>query len=130
MVFGDPAFSDPASGKTTFGEHAASRCDDVLADVWTFLDDELDPAARAAVQRHLDECSPCLEEAGLDAKLKQLLHEKCGGDRAPERLRLRLVARIATVSAALSGDDGTISVVSESVTLSTSVERPGRTDRA
>ena len=60
MAFGDPT--------------GPGQCPDVLRDVWLFLDDELDPEARAAVQRHLDECSPCLEEAGLDAKLKQLLH--------------------------------------------------------
>ncbi len=124
------SFSDPAIPHAASGDPAHGRCDDVLADVWTFLDDELDPAARAAVQRHLDECSPCLEEAGLDAKLKHLLHEKCGGDRAPERLRLRLVARIATVSAALRGDDTTIQVVSETVTLSARVDRPGRADQA
>jgi len=93
-----------------------ARCDDVLRDVWAFLDDELDPGARAAVQRHLDECSPCLEEAGLDAKLKQVL-AKCGGDRAPEHLRVRVVARIATISAAMRGDDGTMQVVTETVTL-------------
>jgi mycothiol system anti-sigma-R factor len=107
------AFSEPTDG----------QCSDVLRDVWAFLDDELDPGARAAVQRHLDECSPCLEEAGLDAKLKHILHAKCGGERAPEHLRVRLVARIATISAALNGDDVTVQVVAETVTLSGHAER-------
>ena len=79
----------------------------VLRDVWLFLDDEMDPENRARVQQHLDDCSPCLVEAGIDEKLKQLLHSKCGGDRAPEQLRVRLVARLATMSAALRDDDGT-----------------------
>ena len=69
-------------------------CDDVLRDVWLFLDDELDPEYRAKVQQHLDECSPCLAEAGLDRKLKELLHRKCGGDLAPEHLRARVVASL------------------------------------
>jgi mycothiol system anti-sigma-R factor len=71
-----------------------ARCSDVLADVWRFLDDELDPERRAAVQRHLDGCSPCLEEAGIDTKLKALLARKCGGDHAPEDLRRRIVTQL------------------------------------
>ncbi|WP_395725157.1 mycothiol system anti-sigma-R factor [Nakamurella sp.] len=66
----------------------------MLRDVWKFLDDEMDPENRARVQQHLDECSPCLEEAGLERKLKELLHRKCGGDRAPEHLRARVVASL------------------------------------
>ena len=73
-------------------------CDDVLRDVWLFLDDEMDPQRRAAVKQHLDDCSPCLEEAGLDAKLKSLLHRKCGGDRAPEQLKVRLLAALHEVT--------------------------------
>jgi len=73
---------------------AGGHCSDVLADVWRFLDDELDPQRRAAVQRHLDECSPCLEEAGIDTKLKALLARKCGGDHAPEQLRQRIVTQL------------------------------------
>ena len=49
---------------------SGSRCDEVLRDVWLFLDDEMDLENRAAVQRHLDDCSPCLVEAGIDEKLK------------------------------------------------------------
>lgn len=71
-----------------------SRCSEVLRDVWKFLDDEMDPDNRAKVQQHLDECSPCLEEAGLDRKLKELLARKCGGDRAPDQLRHRVIASL------------------------------------
>jgi mycothiol system anti-sigma-R factor len=100
-----------------------SHCDEVLRDVWMFLDDEMDPENRAAVQRHLDDCSPCLAEAGIDEKLKHLLHSKCGGDLAPERLRVRLVARLATMSAALRDDDG-CSVQVTTSTLTVTAERP------
>ena len=98
------------------------HCDEVLRDVWLFLDDEMDPENRAAVQRHLDDCSPCLAEAGIDEKLKHLLHSKCGGERAPEHLRVRLVARLATISAALSDDDGSSVQVTAS-TLTVMAER-------
>ncbi|MEO9222267.1 MAG: zf-HC2 domain-containing protein, partial [Mycobacteriaceae bacterium] len=37
-------------------------CSAVLADVWLFLDGECDGESRRRVQRHLDDCSPCLTE--------------------------------------------------------------------
>lgn len=74
---------------------APAHCSDVLRDVWSFLDNELDPDRRAAVQRHLDGCSPCLEEAGIDTKLKELLARKCGGEQAPAELRERIVSKLA-----------------------------------
>lgn len=69
-------------------------CSEVLRDVWMFLDNEMDTDARAAVQRHLDDCSPCLEEAGVEEKLKKLIHRTCGGEVAPDELRVRVVAAI------------------------------------
>jgi mycothiol system anti-sigma-R factor len=74
------------------------ECASVLKDVWLFLDDEMNPLNRAAVEAHLDGCEPCLEEANLDQKLKALLHSKCGGDRAPAQLREKLAARLQQVT--------------------------------
>jgi mycothiol system anti-sigma-R factor len=90
MARSDPGFLGSEVGGCGEGGH----CSDVLADVWRLLDDELDPQRRATVQRHLDECSPCLEEAGIDTKLKALLARKCGGDHAPEQLRQRIVTQL------------------------------------
>ena len=70
------------------------ECFEVLRDVWLFLDNEMDSDARAAVQRHLDDCSPCLEEAGVEEKLKKLVQRTCSGERAPEELRLRVVTAL------------------------------------
>lgn len=81
----DGAALDPCAG---------SDCSQVLKDVWLFLDNEMDPQARAAVQRHLDDCSPCLEEAGVEGKLKKLLHRTCSTERAPQELRSRLVTAL------------------------------------
>lgn len=78
-------------------------CRDVLHDVWLFLDDELDPQRRAVIQQHLDDCSPCLTEAGIDRKLKQLLAAKCGGDEAPDHLRDRITVQLRQWKSAASG---------------------------
>ena len=84
---------------------AENECAAVLRDVWQFLDNELDPRNRAAVEAHLDGCSPCLEEANLDQKLKALLHAKCGGDRAPQELREKLASHLSSVTVASSDAD-------------------------
>lgn len=103
------------------------ECDKVLHDVWLFLDNELDPNARAAVQQHLDDCSPCLDEAGLDEKLKRLVHRGCSGEQAPRQLRTRVLAalqervRVTRVDPAT----GTVSTV-DVQTTQISVRRTGR----
>ena len=56
----------------------------VLAEVFLFLDNECDPERKALLQRHLDECSPCLAEYGIEDHLKALLARKCGGEHAPD----------------------------------------------
>lgn len=69
-------------------------CAGVLEDVYIFLDNEGDPAQRARMQRHLDECPRCLRDVGIEADLKALLARKCGGDIAPERLRASVRIRL------------------------------------
>ena len=76
------------------GDPHETDCAEVLAEVWLFLDHECDAARRALLERHLDECRPCLAEYGLDEKLKKLLATKCSGDRAPAELKDRLRASI------------------------------------
>jgi len=107
MACGDPIDLDDGS-----------QCSGVLRDVWLFLDNEMDAENRAKVQQHLDECSPCLVEAGLDQKLKQLLAKKCGGDRAPEQLRHRLVAQLQTVRVTSVSDRGIDEVTVQSLRVS------------
>lgn len=95
-----------------------SQCAGVLHDVWLFLDNEMDPENRAKVQQHLDECSPCLVAAGLDQKLKELLHRKCGGDLAPEHLRQRLFATLSSVQLTSVTEDGVKQRAVQSVEVS------------
>ncbi len=72
------------------GEHHDTDCGEVLAEVWLFLDNECDEGRRKLLTQHLDECSPCLAQYGLDEKLKALLASKCGGEHAPDGLKARL----------------------------------------
>lgn len=73
-------------------------CDEALRDVFRYLDDETDPAERAKIRAHLEACSPCFEEFGIDADLKSLIARRCGGDRAPEALRVRIRTQLTRVT--------------------------------
>ncbi len=72
------------------GDPHETDCSEVLAELWLFLDNECNHERRELLRRHLDECSPCLAELGLDEHLKALLARKCGGDHAPDALKQRL----------------------------------------
>jgi mycothiol system anti-sigma-R factor len=76
------------------GEHHETDCSEVLAEVWLFLDHECDDTRRRLLEQHLDECSPCLEQFGIEEHLKVLLARKCGGEHAPDSLKTRLRAEI------------------------------------
>jgi mycothiol system anti-sigma-R factor len=108
------------------GKPHETDCAEVLAEVWLFLDHECDTARRKLLERHLDECQPCLAEYGLDEKLKKLLATKCSGDRAPAELKDRLRASIRTIvleQADVTVEQGPTGTVVEVRT--TRVERSG-----
>jgi mycothiol system anti-sigma-R factor len=103
------------------GKPHDTDCSEVLGELWLFLDNECDHERRQLLQRHLDECGPCLEEFGLDEHLKALLARKCGGDHAPDTLKQRLrqsireiMMRQAVLRAEVTvehSDDGTVTEV-------------------
>jgi mycothiol system anti-sigma-R factor len=79
------------------GEPHETDCDQVLAEVWLFLDQECNQTRRDLLRQHLDECNPCLAAYGIEEKLKELLARKCGGEHAPDTLRARLRDQIRSV---------------------------------
>jgi mycothiol system anti-sigma-R factor len=117
------------------GNHHDTDCSEVLAEVWLFLDNECDESRRAALTQHLDECSPCLAQYGLDEKLKALLATKCGGEHAPPSLKARLREKlkvavlqetsITVESVTVESDASGTTVEVRSTSTSTYVERRG-----
>jgi mycothiol system anti-sigma-R factor len=104
------------------GNPHETDCHQVLAELWLFLDNECNRERRELLQRHLEECRPCLEEYGLEGHLKALLARKCRGDHAPDALKQRLresireiMMREAVLSAEVAvqqAEDGTVVEVS------------------
>jgi mycothiol system anti-sigma-R factor len=67
----------------------------VLAEVYLYLDLECSDDRRDLIRTHLDECSPCLREFGIEQEVKALVARCCGDERAPSELRDRLRVRLS-----------------------------------
>jgi len=90
----------------TRGDDANIECGDILTEVYLFLDLECSDDRRAIIQSHLDECSPCLREFGIEQEVKALVARCCGADRAPVELRERLRAKITALVDETTREDG------------------------
>ena len=60
------------------GNPHETPCTEVLAELYSYLDQELDSPGRAKIRQHLDECGPCLREYGLEEVVKQVLPGRQG----------------------------------------------------
>jgi mycothiol system anti-sigma-R factor len=76
-------------------------CADVVEAVYLYLDGELPPEAIDGIREHLDECSPCLREYGIEQEVKTLL-VRCCCETAPDALRASVLARIQVARTQLS----------------------------
>jgi mycothiol system anti-sigma-R factor len=79
-------------------------CDDVLTHVFEFLDHETDDARRAVIAEHLEDCSSCLREFGIEQAFKALVRRRCGGDAPPAGLRDRIKVQLTRTA---FDEDGT-----------------------
>jgi mycothiol system anti-sigma-R factor len=78
----------------------SDECKDVLDEVYLYLDLECTDDRRQLIKHHLDECSPCLREYGIEQEVKALVARCCGAENAPEELKARLRAKLSELSAA------------------------------
>jgi len=65
-------------------------CGVVLNEVYLYLDLECSDARRELIKQHLDDCTDCLHEYGIEHEVKALVARCCGAERAPRELRERL----------------------------------------
>ncbi|MBQ1083932.1 MULTISPECIES: mycothiol system anti-sigma-R factor [unclassified Nocardiopsis] len=70
-------------------------CSEVLEKLYTYLDGELEESDCPEVRAHLDGCSPCLDEYGLEEAVKKLVAKHCGCDPVPLDLRDKVLGRLA-----------------------------------
>mgnify|MGYP002075729180 CR=1 FL=1 len=70
-------------------------CDEALANIYTYLDGELDDASVDHIRRHLSDCSPCEDSFHFEERLRRVVRSRMQEDLPPvvlERLRLVLEA--------------------------------------
>ena len=79
------------------GDLSGVDCSEVIEKVYVYLDAEQDDLDRELVRLHLDECSPCLRQYGLEQAVKALVARCCGGEAAPSELRQRVLVRLREV---------------------------------
>jgi mycothiol system anti-sigma-R factor len=78
------------------GKPHETDCSEVLERVVFFIDNELEEADCDQIQRHLDECGPCLDKFDLERTVKALVARSCP-EHAPEGLRDRVLFKIREV---------------------------------
>jgi mycothiol system anti-sigma-R factor len=66
----------------------------VLDEVYLYLDLECADQRRDLIRHHLDECSPCLREYGIEQEVKALVARCCGNETAPAELLARLRSKL------------------------------------
>ncbi len=69
------------------------ECTDAVHRLYHFLDGELTGDKRAQIQRHLDECLPCLEAFDFEAELRIVIAQRCR-EQVPDSLRNRIAEAI------------------------------------
>jgi mycothiol system anti-sigma-R factor len=87
------------------GEHAGEAdCQEAIHTLYHFLDGELTDDRRLEIQRHLQECSPCLEAFDFEAELKIVIAKKCR-DQVPPALKERVAHALFEASATWPGSE-------------------------
>ncbi|QIT56598.1 mycothiol system anti-sigma-R factor [Aquisalimonas sp. 2447] len=69
--------------------HGDLTCEEVLDQLFAYLDEELDDDRLAAIDRHLARCRDCFTRAEFEKHLRNRV-QQTGTAPAPERLRRRL----------------------------------------
>jgi mycothiol system anti-sigma-R factor len=100
-----------------------TSCDDVLSHVFEFLDHETDDDRRAVIAEHLEDCSGCLRQFGIEQEFKALVRRRCGGDVPPPGLRERIKLQLTTVSFEEDGTQISVERVSTEIVAETTGER-------
>ena len=101
-----------------------NSCADVLSHVFEFLDHETDDARRVVIAEHLEDCSGCLRQFGIEQEFKALVRRRCGGDVPPPGLRDRIKLQLTTVTFEEDGTQVSVEKVTTEVVTETTGERP------
>ncbi|CAM5791742.1 mycothiol system anti-sigma-R factor [Cellulomonas persica] len=92
----EDAWEEPAATRRST---AGCDCDEAVAELWAYLDSELEPLEAERVKAHLEGCDGCLGEQEVELVVKKLVKrcwEKDEG--APADLRAKIHATLTSIS--------------------------------
>lgn len=76
-------------------QHVAEvDCEQVLLEIYTYLDGELTEEKKSAIGEHLQGCTHCLEIYDFEAELRHVVSSACSHDPLPADLRMRIARTI------------------------------------
>lgn len=73
---------------------SSKNCDEILHDLETYLDGELDGVTSEEIQAHIGDCPPCKDRADLEECVRELLRSRCA-EQAPPSLIARLESKLS-----------------------------------
>jgi mycothiol system anti-sigma-R factor len=82
--------------------HEKRECTEAVELLYHYLDGQLTEERRILIQRHLDDCPPCLDAYDFEAELRVVIAHKCR-ERVPDHLRVRVARAIRAVRDPLDG---------------------------
>ncbi len=81
---------EPAAASTDCSEPG---CREAVEELYVFLDGQLDDTRRSTIQRHIDDCSHCLDTFDFHLELKMVVSKRCQTE-LPAGLRDRVLAAL------------------------------------
>ena len=81
-----------------YDEEKKADCGEVLSEVYLYLVLECSVDRRKLIRHHLDECTDCLHEYGIEHEVKALVARCCGDEVAPVELRERVRVKLRELS--------------------------------
>jgi len=79
------------------GPEGRIDCEAALAEVYSYLDDELTIETRTVIAAHLESCGACFEAFDFEAELRMVIASRGGADEFPDELRVRIIERIEQI---------------------------------
>ena len=72
-------------------------CREVLEEVYLYIDAECSEVRRSVIRAHLDECSPCLSEYGIEQEVRAIVQRCCSNEKAPDEVKDRLRRKLNAI---------------------------------
>lgn len=71
-------------------------CNEILVEIETFIDGEVQAVRYEQIEKHLSLCPPCLERMDFRQRLKEIISRRCCSESVPQELVDKIRAVLAS----------------------------------